>query len=121
MPDTALPPGPRAPAAVNTYRLAQRPLESLIGWRRRYGDVFTVRLLIFGTGVYVADPKAIRELFTGDQSDLHAGEANAPLSAVLGATFVAGDGSVAVRVTVMAPRTMTAMPAAPTAARRLDI
>jgi cytochrome P450 family 135 len=84
VPEAALPPGPRAPAAVNTFRLAQRPLESLVGWRRRYGDVFTVRLLIFGTGVYVADPKAIRELFTGDQSDLHAGEANAPLSAVLG-------------------------------------
>jgi len=46
--------------------------------------VFTVRLLVFGTGVYVADPQAIRELFTGDQSDLHAGEANAPLAPVVG-------------------------------------
>jgi cytochrome P450 len=79
-----LPPGPRAPAAVNTARLVQRPLESLVGWRERYGDVFTVPLLIFGVGVYVADPEAIREMLTGDQSDLHAGEANAPLSPVLG-------------------------------------
>ena len=79
-----LPPGPRTPATVNTVRLARRPLESLLGWRERYGDVFTVRYLIFGTGVYVADPAAIRELLTGDQSDLHAGEANAPLSPVLG-------------------------------------
>jgi cytochrome P450 family 135 len=44
--------------------------------------------LIFGTGVYVADPAAIRELLTGDQSDLHAGEANAPLSPVLGSNSV---------------------------------
>ena len=62
----------------------QRPMESLLGWRERYGDLFTVSLLVFGTGVYVADPEAIRDLLTGDQSDLHAGEANAPLSAVVG-------------------------------------
>ena len=77
----ALPPGPRAPATVNTVQLVRRPIETLLGWHRRYGDVFTVRYLVFGTGVYVADPDAIRELFTGDQSDLHAGEANAPLVA----------------------------------------
>ena len=79
-----LPPGPRAPAAVNTARLLRRPVETLAGWQRRYGDVFTVRFLVFGAGVYVADPQAIRELFTGDQSGLHAGEANSPLSAFLG-------------------------------------
>lgn len=83
-----LPPGPRAPATVNTARLIRRPLESLLGWQRRYGDVFTVKYLIFGTGVYVADPVAIKELLTGDQSDLHAGEANAPLSPVLGQNSV---------------------------------
>ena len=74
-----LPPGPRAPAVVNTANLVRKPLESLLGWQRRYGDIFTVRYLVFGTGVYVADPAAVRELLTGDQSDLHAGEANAPL------------------------------------------
>lgn len=80
----SLPPGPRAPAVVNTARLALRPIESLLGWHARYGEVVTVPLLVFGTGVYVSDPKAIRELFVGDQADLHAGEANAPLSVVLG-------------------------------------
>ena len=59
-------------------------MESLLGWQERYGDLFTVSLLVFGTGVYVADPEAIRDLMTGDQSDLHAGEANAPLSPVVG-------------------------------------
>jgi cytochrome P450 family 135 len=80
----AMPPGPRAPAAINTARLVQRPLQTLLGWHRRHGDAFTVPLLIFGVGVYVCDPDAIRELLTGDQSDLHAGEANAPLAPVLG-------------------------------------
>jgi cytochrome P450 family 135 len=79
-----LPPGPRSPAALNTVRFVRRPLETLLAWRARYGSVFTVRFLVFGQGVYVAEPEAIRELFTGDQSDLHAGEANAPLAGVLG-------------------------------------
>jgi cytochrome P450 len=81
---TQLPPGPRAPAVVNTANLVRRPLESLLGWYRRYGDMFTVEYLIFGTGVYVADPAAIRELLTGDQSDLRAGEANEPLAPLVG-------------------------------------
>jgi cytochrome P450 len=79
-----LPPGPRGPGALNFVRLSQRPFETLLGWQRRYGDCFTVRFPIFGTGVYVSDPRAIRELHTGDQSDLRAGEANAPLGAVVG-------------------------------------
>ena len=81
---TALPPGPRAPAAVNTAVFVRKPLETLLEWHRRYGDFFTVKYLIFGTGVYVADPAAIKELFTGDQSDLRAGEANEPLSPLVG-------------------------------------
>jgi cytochrome P450 len=79
-----LPPGPRAPAWVNHARLMSRPIESLLGWHERYGEAVTVPLLVFGTGVYVRDPEAIREMFTGDQSDLHAGEANAPLATILG-------------------------------------
>jgi len=62
----------------------ERPLPTLLGWRERHGDLFTVRYPLFGTGVYVCDPEAIRDLLTGDQSDLLAGEANAPLSPVLG-------------------------------------
>jgi cytochrome P450 len=83
-----LPPGPKAPAAVNMARLVQRPIESLVGWRERYGDVYTVPLIVFGVGVYVCDPEAIRGMLTGDQSDLHAGEANEPLSPVLGKNSV---------------------------------
>lgn len=79
-----LPPGPRAPAIVNSARLVERPMPTLLGWHERYGDLFTVPLLVFGVGVYVCDPAAIRTLFTGDQTDLRAGEANAPLSPVLG-------------------------------------
>jgi cytochrome P450 len=65
-------------------RLVQRPVESLVGWRQRYGDIYTVPLPIFGVGCYVSGPEAIREMLTGDQSDLLAGEANDPLSPVVG-------------------------------------
>src|SRR4051794_10041113 len=81
---TTLPPGPKLPSPITTAQFLRRPLDTLRRWQRRYGDVFTVRYIGFGTGVYVADPDAIRELLTGDQSDLLAGEANSILEPVLG-------------------------------------
>src|SRR5271165_3726302 len=84
----ALPPGPRAPGTLNIVRFGRRPLELLSRWHERYGDAFTVKMSGFGTGVYVADPEAIRELFTGDQSDLRAGEANSFMEPVLGSHSV---------------------------------
>lgn len=80
----ALPPGPRTPGFVNVARFARRPLDVLLAWQRRYGNTFSVRYTGFGDGVYVAEPDAIRSLFSGDQSDLHAGEANAILEPLLG-------------------------------------
>jgi cytochrome P450 len=79
-----LPPGPKLPTPVTTAQFVRRPLDTLRRWQARYGDVFTVRYIGFGTGVYVADPEAIRGLLTGDQSDLLAGEANSILEPVLG-------------------------------------
>jgi cytochrome P450 len=73
---------------VNLARFALRPLDTLGAWHARYGNVFTVRFSVFGTGVYVADPEAIRELFTGDQSDLLAGEANSFMEPLLGPSSV---------------------------------
>src|SRR3954471_8392481 len=80
----ALPPGPRTPAVVNTLRFVRKPLEMLEQWGARYGDAFTVKIVGFGKGVYVADPHAIKELFTGDQSDLLAGKANSFLAPIIG-------------------------------------
>src|SRR3954462_578573 len=79
-----LPPGPELPVPIVTAQFARRPLDTLRRWHARYGNVFTARFLGFGRGVYVADPDAIRELFTGDQSDLLAGDANSFLEPILG-------------------------------------
>ena len=83
-----LPPGPRAPALVNLARFSRAPIDTLMGWHARYGDVFTVKFPVFGTGVYCGEPAAIKELFTGDQSDLLAGEANSFMAPVIGARSV---------------------------------
>lgn len=84
----SLPPGPREPAWLQTARFARRPLDALLGWQAAYGNVFRVRYTGFGDGVYIAEPDAIAALFTGDQSDLLAGEANSFLSPVLGENSV---------------------------------
>jgi cytochrome P450 len=55
--------------------------------RKRYGDVFTVRFTGLGPTrelVFLADPKAIRAVFSGDPATLHAGSGNAPLEPLLG-------------------------------------
>ena len=80
----ALPPGPRTPGIWNTVAYSMRPRATNARWHRKYGDVFTVTFAGFGRGVAVSDPQAIRELFTGDQSDLHAGDANSFLAPIVG-------------------------------------
>jgi cytochrome P450 len=70
-----LPPGPRIPRALLTYLWLTRPTDVFDRCARRYGDPFTLRLLLAGELVYIADPAAVREIFTGDPSVFHAGEA----------------------------------------------
>ena len=57
----------------------------VVPWlHRRYGDVFTVRLLTDRTIVYFSHPDAVRDIFAGDPDTFHAGEANAVLGPVMG-------------------------------------
>lgn len=56
--------------------------------RRRYGDVFTLRVAAMGTMVYLADPADIKVVFAGDPTIFHAGEANSVLSSLLGDSSV---------------------------------
>jgi cytochrome P450 len=79
-----LPPGPDWSVVRSTRRWWRRPLETLEECRARYGDMFTYRLAHEGTWVFVSDPEAIKQVFTGDPRLLHAGEANIVLLPVLG-------------------------------------
>jgi cytochrome P450 family 135 len=72
-------PGSKAPAVVQAARYVRDPLGFLVRYRERYGDVFSVRFPFFGRIVYVADPKLVKEVFTGSPSVFHAGEANATM------------------------------------------
>jgi cytochrome P450 len=70
-----LPPGPRAPRALQTYLWLTRPTRVFDRCSRRYGDPFTLRLLLAGDMVYFADPAAVQQIFRSDPSVVHAGEA----------------------------------------------
>jgi cytochrome P450 family 135 len=50
----------------------------------RYGDVFTLKILGEGTWVILADPEAVKQVFTGDPRVFHAGEGNQLLEPLLG-------------------------------------
>jgi cytochrome P450 family 135 len=55
---------------------------------RRYGDMFTLKIANEGTWVFLTDPAAVKQVFTGDPRLLHAGEANVVLLPVLGSHSV---------------------------------
>jgi cytochrome P450 len=61
-----------------------RPGPMLEDCRRRYGDMFTLRIAHEGTWVFLAHPDAVKQVFTGDPRVLHAGEANIVLLPMLG-------------------------------------
>jgi cytochrome P450 len=70
---TALPPGPRAPGVVQSVAWVWRPGPWLERCRARLGDCFTIRLPGFGDAgfkpvVVIADPAAIKEVFSGGPS-----------------------------------------------------
>jgi cytochrome P450 len=80
-----LPPGPRLPRLVQTLWSVRWPLSLQQHCRRRFGDCFTLRLIgQLGTTVYLADPAAVKAIFTGDPDVFRAGEANAVLEPLLG-------------------------------------
>lgn len=83
-----LPPGPPLPAAVQTALLLRWWSAFAFACRRRYGDVFTVRLAGYGPGVYLSNPDHIKTVFAGDPRIYHAGEANSILVGILGRSSV---------------------------------
>ena len=86
---TGLPPGPSLPVPLQTLRWLRRPLPFVLRCRERYGDVFTVRIApTEGPWVMLADPDAVKEVFTGPPDALLAGEGNEILAPVLGARSV---------------------------------
>lgn len=83
-----LPPGPPLPKLVQTWLLMQHWPRFVAACRRRYGNVFTLRLASWGTLIYLDDPADIKIVFAGDPTLYHAGEANSMLAGLLGRSSV---------------------------------
>src|SRR3954467_14832599 len=84
----ALPPGPPWPPVVQTAAWIARPAPFMEGARRRYGDVFTVRLAQVGTFVFTTDPDLLKTVFTTGPDRLRAREAHVALQPALGSRSV---------------------------------
>ncbi|WP_441962316.1 cytochrome P450 [Mycolicibacterium houstonense] len=84
----SLPPGPALPRTAQAALMLRYWPRFVSACRRRYGDVFTLRIAAMGTMVYLADPADIKVVFAGDPTIFHAGEANSVLSSLLGSSSV---------------------------------
>ncbi len=80
----SLPPGPNAPAALQTARLVARPVPFFEACRRRYGETFTARVLRVGPMVFISDPASLKSLFGADRQNTIAPGRNVVLAPVLG-------------------------------------
>lgn len=80
-----LPPGPRWPVLLQTAGLLRFRHWFHPYMRRKYGDVFTVRLAPGGRPlVFFTRPEHAKEIFAGDPEVFHAGKANAILGPIMG-------------------------------------
>jgi cytochrome P450 family 135 len=81
--DDGLPPGPSLPRLAQVARWLARPVPFAMEQWERFGDAFTVRIEPH-PWVMLADPDAIRDIFTAGPEAAHAGEANEILRPILG-------------------------------------
>ncbi|WP_435592746.1 cytochrome P450 [Nocardia sp. bgisy118] len=82
---TEYPPGPALPAFAQTYLYLRHRADLLPVLRRRYGEVFSLRIPPFADRLVVfSRPEHLKEIFAGDPRDMHAGEANNILRPVMG-------------------------------------
>ncbi|WP_236793089.1 cytochrome P450 [Amycolatopsis sp. GM8] len=81
---TTLPPGPKLPPIVQTLLFANFRHRLLPLLRRRYGDLFTVRLYPNRQAVQLANLEHIKTVFAGPVTTFHAGEGNVILKPIMG-------------------------------------
>ena len=83
--DSALPPGPRWPVLVQTAGLLRFRHRFHPYMRKKYGDIFTVRIAPGGRPlVFFTRPEHAKEIFAGDPEVFHAGKANGILGPIMG-------------------------------------
>ena len=88
VPERRLPPSPPLVRPIQTAIWSRQARRLLYACQDRYGDIFTLRIAYEGTWVMLADPAAVKQVFTGDPKVFHAGEGNQILEPVLGKSSV---------------------------------
>ncbi len=83
-PERRLPPTPPLPRAIQTAIWSRQARRMLYACQDRYGDTFRIRIAYEGDWVLLADPAAVKQVFTGDPKVFHAGEGNQILAPLLG-------------------------------------
>lgn len=82
--DDLLPPGPPLPALLQTPLLWLARPRWMRAMHRRYGSAFTLRDMLAGRIVVLADPVDVKAVFTGPPEVFLAGEGNAVLAPLVG-------------------------------------
>ncbi|MEZ4306517.1 MAG: cytochrome P450 [Polyangiaceae bacterium] len=80
----SLPPGPSLPPLLTTAAFVAMPAETISRLYGRYGGIFTIRTVAFGTEIVISSPDSIRQVLTGDSDIYGAAEANEALGFLLG-------------------------------------
>lgn len=85
-----MPPGPKAPAAVQALKWALKPLEFMDETAARYGEIFTLKVRRGRPWVFLTNPEHAKQVFTTSAELMRAGagEANPLLEPLLGKTSV---------------------------------
>jgi len=84
-----LPPGPRAPALLQTLAWALAPTWVMDGCRRRLGEAFTLTFSPSGMKlVLISDPEAVKSVFTAPPEVAPSGAGNSPVAPVMGPSSV---------------------------------
>jgi cytochrome P450 len=87
--DERLPPGPRAPAMMQTLAWAVAPTWLMDGCARRLGDVFTITFAPSGLKlVMVSDPEAVKAVFTAPPEVAPSAAGTSPVAPVMGPSSV---------------------------------
>ena len=85
IPARDLPPGPRWPSLLQSIALVRFRHTFVPAMHRRYGDVFTIRIMPKGSAlVLFTRPEHTKEIFAGDPEVFHAGKGNAILGPIMG-------------------------------------
>jgi cytochrome P450 family 135 len=83
-----LPPGPRTGGWRQTSQWMFRPIDFMDRCRKRYGEIFTIKLGPAQNVVMVASPKLAKQVLAGDPSVLRAGETNGIFRPVVGSNSI---------------------------------